>query len=1190
MLKKAVLTLGFFCLGSSFCSADPPTPDKLDTVFNPYIGNFDFVLKIASTNVSVPILDDGTLLGSATWFNFTGSGCSPSIAGGTVTINCTGGTGGTPSLSVGTGSAVAFHEVSSPTSHINFATGAFLVTLPAGNTAFVRLDFSSVTAQGLLQDSPISTEDWNLMNSTGMTVDGALSADTGTIVPGLLASSNNWTGSQTFTSSSTFESLMQVSTGMLITGRVVMEGGMLVLDGTPTPNLYFHGTIGRSRINPTRQMRFEVGTDVQIVYSDDNVTIGDDVVFDPTTVYEVELEGDVQIGGTADGNVSIGNFNPSSPPSSLVDVLGGSLTVRGADAGIIIRDGGGLKVGTGTQGLVHISTDSNIARPILKITTGTLNIFEVNKASITIGRNVYITDLTDCDTIDTDSNGQLVCGSDDSGSGGTDLGFRTVFTTNAVTNTDGTDTPHAFIISTGTLQPGTTIYVSSGTINQLFIDSVTVNQSIVIAPDDGAGFINGLYFLGSPGTKIYSDSADVIKFRSADGEIFRITSGELLMLDAFRSIAGTVGSPAVVISEAGTGFSSLGHTSVRYLGMLAGGKEVAGLHKTNRMSIGAITPKYSLHVGSTASTGIFAASSDTVKFAVDGTSTSVNNTFVATSGLRFETLTSEDCLGTDGSGNVQSGTCGGGGGGSSLAVGTGSAVAVTEISSPTSIINFSSGAFFVEATGGSTAYVRLDFSSITAQGLITDHPITAADWNTAFSTNNSDHEDFKAWFASDTVRDNQLQVFEITGTVKLDAIAVDTPTLVLKSEWNNAKSTNVNVTAFNLHVTTGDVFDFDLTNATETLRASVLSSTNGIANDDVSGVINESTNPVDWTRLKNVPAGFADGTDDGAGGGADNFGSHVTTRPIVMTGQSINYSTGMSVGTSDFALISISSANMTNAAFRISTGPGITSSLLEVRKTSFTINISTVYLNGTLVINDPTDDPNLPTIIDGEIELNTIDWETYMSTAGQIVISTGSVQGHESSNARYDSIVLSSNSFGVENVNSSTAVVKLKFNKTYMPMQARLPGDNPCVISNSTDSWSPYLLCDESINERVVYNDVLFQFSGSTFNVDVQYSMATDAIGDVVIVSSISCITPGDAVDPDANAGDGVFGKLHTGTSVTDTIPGTIGNIGVATVGPIDDTCSEGDIFSLYVERMGANAADDASGDIEIRSVKLYEP
>lgn len=35
------------------------------------------------------------------------------------------------------------------------------------------------------------------------------------------------------------------------------------------------------------------------------------------------------------------------------------------------------------------------------------------------------------------------------------------------------------------------------------------------------------------------------------------------------------------------------------------------------------------------------------------------------------------------------------------------------------------------------------------------------------------------------------------------------------------------------------------------------------------GTINQSGNPVDWSNLKNVPAGFADGTDDGSGGGGN---------------------------------------------------------------------------------------------------------------------------------------------------------------------------------------------------------------------------------------------------------------------------------------------------------------------------------
>ena len=60
----------------------------------------------------------------------------------------------------------------------------------------------------------------------------------------------------------------------------------------------------------------------------------------------------------------------------------------------------------------------------------------------------------------------------------------------------------------------------------------------------------------------------------------------------------------------------------------------------------------------------------------------------------------------------------GGGGASSLAIATGSAQASNIISSPTSIVNFSSGAFKVRFISPSTAYIDIDYSSITAQGRV----------------------------------------------------------------------------------------------------------------------------------------------------------------------------------------------------------------------------------------------------------------------------------------------------------------------------------------------------------------------------------------------------------------------------------------------------------------------------------------
>lgn len=68
---------------------------------------------------------------------------------------------------------------------------------------------------------------------------------------------------------------------------------------------------------------------------------------------------------------------------------------------------------------------------------------------------------------------------------------------------------------------------------------------------------------------------------------------------------------------------------------------------------------------------------------------------------------------------VDSGAGAGGSGGSSLAIATGSVQAANVISSPTAIINFSSGPFRVTFVSPATAYIDVDYSSITAQGKVT---------------------------------------------------------------------------------------------------------------------------------------------------------------------------------------------------------------------------------------------------------------------------------------------------------------------------------------------------------------------------------------------------------------------------------------------------------------------------------------
>lgn len=99
---------------------------------------------------------------------------------------------------------------------------------------------------------------------------------------------------------------------------------------------------------------------------------------------------------------------------------------------------------------------------------------------------------------------------------------------------------------------------------------------------------------------------------------------------------------------------------------------------------------------------------------------------VQTSTLQITGLTSKSCIGTDGSGNVQAGTCGGGGWASSLAVTVG-----VNRSSPTSDVMFNPSQFYGDISGSSITIKltgNLSLSSFTAT-----QPVLYDNTNGAFS-------------------------------------------------------------------------------------------------------------------------------------------------------------------------------------------------------------------------------------------------------------------------------------------------------------------------------------------------------------------------------------------------------------------------------------------------------------------------
>lgn len=134
----------------------------------------------------ITIYSNGSPVGNATTINVTNA-ITATCPSSTCTVTAlSGGAGGASSLSVGSGSAVNYNQVSSPTAIISFATGPFNPILVGGTTVLVGIDYTSVTVQGT---NLLLKSDFNIHNATvGTSIAGALQtgATGGILISGIL--------------------------------------------------------------------------------------------------------------------------------------------------------------------------------------------------------------------------------------------------------------------------------------------------------------------------------------------------------------------------------------------------------------------------------------------------------------------------------------------------------------------------------------------------------------------------------------------------------------------------------------------------------------------------------------------------------------------------------------------------------------------------------------------------------------------------------------------------------------------------------------------------------------------------------------------------------------------------------------------------------------------------------------------
>lgn len=167
----------------------------------------------------------------------------------------------------------------------------------------------------------------------------------------------------------------------------------------------------------------------------------------------------------------------------------------------------------------------------------------------------------------------------------------------------------------------------------------------------------------------------------------------------------------------------------------------------------------------------------------------------------------------------------------------------------------------------------------------------------------------------------------------------------------------------------------------------------------------------------------------------------------------------------------------------------------------------------------------------------------------------------------------------------TTNFISLTYTQTFNAEQAKLSSPFstvPCVISNSTSALTGSLLCDDSTDEAAIWSTTLTNYSGGTLKADVYYTMVSATSGDVVLTIQLMCVTNGDSADLDT-------ASFASAGSVTDTVPGTAGYLDKVTITPTNDSCADGDILILAFTRDANAGGDTASGDIEVRKVRLYE-
>lgn len=167
---------------------------------------------------------------------------------------------------------------------------------------------------------------------------------------------------------------------------------------------------------------------------------------------------------------------------------------------------------------------------------------------------------------------------------------------------------------------------------------------------------------------------------------------------------------------------------------------------------------------------------------------------------------------------------------------------------------------------------------------------------------------------------------------------------------------------------------------------------------------------------------------------------------------------------------------------------------------------------------------------------------------------------------------------------ATSSVSPSSFTYTFNPDQARSTSTAFCAIENSSTTYTSMLLCDASVTEDAWWSTTLTNYIGNQLKADIFFTMRSATSGNVVNEVQIFCSTGGATTDVDAIT-------LPTVNGSTIAVAGTAGYPTNTTITLTNQggSCVQGSLMMIRFNRNGAHASDTASGDQEVRKVRIYE-